>query len=153
MAFKPAKFVKLYATKVDMNWVVSGYDTFTLKDYIKSFGGKWQPKTKSWHLDDVLALQSIVNSLSEERHAQKVFEKSPEGHQAAIKALKEKDAQTFANALALKAQGDHTYHWICCDQCKVVDWSRQHTTCDVHAEDNGYFKNSFRVRGRLYTGD
>jgi len=35
----------------------------------------------------------------------------------------------------------------------VIDWARQHTSCDVHAVDYGHYKNTFSVRGRTYTGD
>ena len=41
------------------------------------------------------------------------------------------------------------YHWICCENCDVVDWSRGITCCRAHGSD-GY---SVRVYGRLYTGD
>lgn len=148
------KHVKLTITDVSMGFAVAGTDTFALKDHIKASGGKWQPGTKTWLVPSagLEPLQKAAQSLSDERtmsrksnrisaKVQREFEKTPEGQKE--KALKEK--QKVLRALTLKG----IYHWICCDQCTVLDWQRGYTSCQAHAIDG----NSFRVRGALYTGD
>lgn len=140
------KLVKLIANKVGSAWIVSGFDTFAVKETIKSLGGKWDPLAKTWSIvaEDISVLDAAAKELSETRVAAKKYAASPEGRAATYKAQ-------FEAALALKATG--AYHWICCDKCVVVDWGRQHTTCDACAVNCGPYKNSFRVRGMIYTGD
>ena len=148
------KFVSLNATKKDDAWVISGNDTFALKETIKSMGGKWDPTTKAWSViaDDLTTLSEAAKTLGESRAAEKKAAKeyalSPEGINARIEAEKAR----IAACLAEKARTG-AYHWICCDKCTVIDWIRQHTSCDACAVDCGLYKNTFRVRGRIYTGD
>ena len=80
--------------------------------------------------------------------AQRMFDATPEG-QAIIKANQK--AKVMA-ALAQKAETG-AYHWICCEHCEVIDWARQHTSCKPCGSFDGQSWNTFRVRGRLYTGD
>jgi len=147
------KHVKLTVTEVPTGFSVAGTDTFALKEQIKAAGGKWQSGTKTWLLPSagLEPLQKAVKTLSDERTTEKKaqrllakeqreFDKSPEGQVLKAQKAKEQVQQ------ALKTGA---YHWICCDQCKVLDWTSAHTSCQVHAVDG----NSFRVRGAVYTGD
>ena len=61
--------------------------------------------------------------------------KTPEGQAHAR-------AEARARVIAVRATVNGS--WICCDECCVMDWGRQHTSCAVH---------EFCVRGMCYTGD
>ena len=147
------KHVKLTITDVSMGFAVAGTDTFALKDHIKASGGKWQPGTKTWLVPSagLESLLKAVKTMSDERakekkakrllaKEQREFDNSLEGQ--ALKAQKAKDQ-------VLQALKTGAYNWICCDQCKVLDWNAAHTSCAAHAVDG----NAFRVRGAIYTGD
>ena len=157
------KHVKLYGTTVDNKLVLSGYDTFALKDAIKASGGKWAHASKTWVITDPTDLSSLISAakaLSTQRtqeakdkraaaKAQRAFDLTPEG-QASIQS---KAKALVLSALAEKAKGNMSYHWICCEHCIVIDWGRQHTSCKPCGSFDGQSLNTFRVRGRLYTGD
>jgi hypothetical protein len=163
MEFKQMKHIKLYGSTVDNKLVLCGYDTFALKDAIKASGGKWSSETKSWVITDptdLTPLNDATAALSELRaqeakdkraaeKAQRAFNLTPEG-QAIIKA---QEKAKVLSALAEKAKGNYSYHWICCEECVVIDWARQHTSCKPCGSFDGLSLNTFRVRGRLYTGD
>ena len=162
MEFKQMKHVKLYSSSIDNKLVLYGYDTFALKDAIKACGAKWHQESKTWVITDPTDLSpliSAVSALSEQRtqeakdkreaaKAQRAFDLTPEG-QAIIQS---KAKALVLSALAEKAKTG-AYHWICCEDCVVIDWSRQHTSCKPCGSFDGLSLNTFRVRGRLYTGD
>ena len=119
--------------------------TFHVKDELKTLGGRWNPLEGCWTLplssDTPEMRDNLTNMLKEKVVVQKKARAKTVTSEEMVKA-----------ALAQKAI-DGSYQWICCDQCKIIDWARQHTTCDAHAIDCGLWKNNFFVRGRLYTGD
>ena len=143
----------------DTHLIISG-DTFHLRNYLKEhLKAIWNNEKKFWIIPIGLDSASLRNELetkaasayraareaeAAERKKKRDFAKSPEGK----KAAEEEKRTFFLNALKMKAKTG-AYHWICCESCEVIDWRRQHTSCDVHAEDG----NTFRVRGALYTGD
>ena len=163
MEFKQVKHVKLYGSAVDNKLTLSGYDTFALKDAIKAVGGNWQKDTKTWVIvtpTDLSPLISAALSLSQLRDqeakdkriaakAKREFDATPEG-QAEIKAAAK---VLVLNALIAKNKGNHSYHWICCEHCIVIDWARQHTSCKPCGSFDGQSWNTFRVRGSIFTGD
>lgn len=155
------KFVKLSFTEVPAGYVVSGYDTFNLKDDIKAAGGKWNATSKAWTIpaDSLDTVRACGLRLSDQRAAERkeaaaalkakrAFDATPEGQALLKKAAKEKVLWALQQKKATGA-----YHWICCEECEVIDWSRQHTSCHPCGSGEGVFRNTFRVRGRLYTGD
>jgi hypothetical protein len=140
--------------------LISG-KTFHIKDILKSpsLQGQWDPRNNQWILPIEVdtkelrknlraAAKGAKEKLKEEQIAQKLFDASPEG----VAAKKAKDREIVKNCLEMK-KTTGAYHWICCEECEVVDWGRQHTYCDACADNNGFFKNGFSVRGRRYTGD
>ena len=150
--------------------LVIGGKTFYAKEAIKAVGGSWDPSTYSWNLPVHLDSTTLRNDLEakgkevyeEERKkkkeekqkekqrlvAQRIYDATPEG--IAQKKAKEKEA-VLAALEQNKKNG--AFHWICCEQCEVIDWGRKHTSCMACAEWNGQTWNSFRVRGSIFTGD
>ena len=140
----------LLFTVTAKNLVVTG-KTFPIKEQLKALGGIWN--SPCWLLplnaDAPLVRARLVENcrlaIKAEKEAAVVAEKarlayiySPEAVKAALKA---------------KEAGDYSLHWICCDQCKVLDWERQYTSCKPCGQDYGTHTESFFVRGRLRTGD
>ena len=128
----------------DKSLMISG-KTFDIKDIIKSHGGRWDSQ-KQWCVpiekDSPEFRASLLHNLSVVK-ARDAYSRSPEG----IAAAK-------ANERAIiKRLAERGSSWICCENCVVIDWVRQHTACDACAADCGPYKNSFRVRGMVYTGD
>jgi len=134
---------------IDKSLIISG-KTFAIKDAIKLSGGRWDSQKQSWSLpiekDSPDLRSSLLDQLSVAinkekalRACERAYNRSPEGIAAA-------KANERAIIKRLASQGSH---WICCENCTVIDWARKHTTCDNCAQDG----NSFRVRGILYTGD
>ena len=167
--------VKLYMVKsADGGMMINGPDTFALKEMIKRCGGKWYAKINTWEIpagcdiqplmDELLLLDETrlvaAAKLKAEKKAQRAFDKTPEGQallrvKAAEKAAaaKVEMREKVLRCLAEK-QATGAYHWICCEKCEVIDWGRQHTSCwDCGHDDGQGGRNTFRVRGRLYTGD
>jgi hypothetical protein len=155
------KYVSIYASETPSGVCVTGYDTYALKEHIKAAGGKWNAETKSWLVQkegvaDVLkAAQELSVTRDSEKKAarqaakeKRAFDLTPEGRAQAVKEAK---ARVLA-ALELK-KNTGAYHWICCEECEVIDWGRGHTSCKACAEGEGVYRNTFRVRGRIYTGD
>jgi len=149
-------FLKFSTT--DSHLIISG-NTFHLRNRLKELRALWNNQEKKWSLpikNDSASLRdelefAVATAVRIEREAerserkkQRDFANSPEGKKAAEKAKK----AFFLNALKMKAETG-AYHWICCESCEVIDWNRQFTSCDVHAEDG----NTFRVRGMIRTGD
>lgn len=140
----------LLFTTTTKNLVVTG-KTFPIKEKLKELGGVW--KSPAWHLplnaDSPLARAMLVEScrraIIAEKEAAAAVEKARMAYIYSPEAVKD--------ALKAKEAGDHTFHWICCDQCKVLDWFKQHTSCQACGHDNGMWKETFFVRGRLRTGD
>jgi hypothetical protein len=136
--------------------VVVGGSSFDFKEIIRCAGARWNPVIRAWvfHKSTVADITELispaVNDLAAFLAAEKIKQK------AAAKAHKkwlqtpEGQAHTVAAEKARVAlavsQGSS---WICCKECTVVDWVRQHTFCKACAEDG----NSFRVRGMIRTGD
>ena len=140
-------------TVVDTGVLISG-KTFNVKDRLKELGGRWNPQASSWSIPvaadspalredlEAVATQVAKQKKAEETAANKaarLYAASPEGKAAA--AAEEK--QRIKAAVAAGST------WICCENCEVVDWVRQHTNCRACAVDG----NTFRVRGNIYTGD
>lgn len=157
---------------------VTGYDTYELKEAIKSCGGKWEPFTRSWVVQahrSLAPLEAAMQALKDQRQAvaeakraaDEEFKKAAEalaGHalkkselkaaRAAAKLEKAKaaDKMRVKACLAEKAKTG-AYSWICCEKCEVVDWYKQHTYCWDCGSDKGLYRDCFRVRGSIYTGD
>ncbi len=137
--------------------IVSG-KTYTMKDTLKAKGARWSPRHTAWIFpgSDVDSIRSSLQPEIDARMAEQKREKAakrahklwlatPEG--MAHTAEQEKEKVRWA--LGQKASGNYSYHWICCEECEVVDWGRKTTYCLAHAEGG----NSFRICGGLYTGD
>lgn len=142
--------------------LVVGGKTFYAKDAIKSHGGKWDSQSSSWTIpldkdspEFRIALQLEANALEKaqkskerlERKALREYAASQEGIEAAAEVERKRVRWCF--------EQDKTgaYWWLCCAECKVIDWHKKHTSCVKCAEWDGYCWNSFRVNGSIFTGD
>ena len=67
-------------------------------------------------------------------------------------AESEEERERVKRAIQEKAKTG-AYWWICCEECRVIDWHKKHTSCSKCAEWDGYCWNSFRVNGSIFTGD
>ena len=142
-------FTLLFTTTAK-NLVVTG-KTFPIKEQLKELGGAW--KSPAWHLplnaDSPLTRARLVENcrlaIKAEKEAEKEAAKKRIAYLSSPEAVKD--------ALKAKEAGNHSLHWICCEQCVVIDWERQHTSCQACGHDNGMWKETFFVRGRLRTGD
>ena len=145
------KMPVLSFTVSDNQMMVSG-KTFHAKEALKAACAKWSSEKSSWILPMAAFTQDLKESLTQmvmdvvasEKAAAKTaakavvaYEASPEGRKARLLAALAQKAKTGA------------FCWICCEQCTVMDWQRQHTSCQVHSHDG----NTVRVRGAIYTGD
>ena len=147
----------LVFTKTDKNIMISG-KTFYAKEAIKSAGGKWDAAARCWTISTSVNSETLkeledaakegVKKEKEEKKAEAAFARSPEG----IAKRQEEERLKILDCLEQKKK-DGSFHWICCEQCVVVDWGRQHTSCKACADWSGQSWNSFCVRGRRYTGD
>jgi hypothetical protein len=162
----------------DSAHTITGNDTYELKEAIKSCGGKWTPLTRSWVVPahrSLVPLEAAIQKLKDQRIAEaeakqtadEEFKKAAEAlagralakaelkaKRAAAKLEKAKAAEKerVKACLAEKAKSG-AYHWICCEKCEVVDWYKQHTYCWDCGVDKGLYRDCFRVRGSIYTGD
>lgn len=145
--------------------------TFDVKETLKNLRASWDCERRVWSLpialDTDFLRRSLTDRAKEAADARRPAKKELSPLERAEKkeaAAKKKAARLYAAssegkkaalmaALAEKEKGNGAYHWICCDQCNVIDWARQHTSCEVHAIDCGLYKNTFSVRGMIYTGD
>ena len=150
----PAKIT--FYPKEDL--VIVAGKTFYVKEMLKKAGARWNPAGNFWTLTPACATQEFLAQLNEmvavsikaEKDAEvkkredaaalAAFHRTPEGKEQWWAEIQEKK-KTPAGAAA--------YHFICCKECEVIDWSRQHTSCKAC----GHGFNNFFVRGRLYTGD
>jgi hypothetical protein len=147
----------LVFSKTDKNIVISG-KTFYAKEAIKAVGGKWDTVTNSWTISsdvtpEVLkgiedAAKSAKKKEKDEKVAERAFAVSPEGRAMA----KEEERKKILACLEEKKKTG-AYNWICCENCVVINWERQHTSCMACAQWSGQSWNSFRVRGSIFTGD
>jgi len=145
----------LIAGSAEQGWSISGYDTYALKEHIKAAGGKWQAATKTWAIpakQDIEPFYATLKAVSDGRRAQRKIDADAEKERIRLANTPEAQKQRVLEALTIKAKTGQ-YYWICCEECVVIDWKRAHTTCDACAVDCGPWKNSFRVRGSIYTGD
>ena len=119
--------------------LVARGSTYDLKEQLKLYGGRWNPELRAWTLPAHLDIKATAASLNAVLEAEKLKKKLL----IAMSQTPEAKKAYVVEALAAGAS------WICCENCQVIDWKRQHTSCQAHAVDG----NSFRVRGGLYTGD
>ena len=143
------KMPSLSFTVVDTGVLVGG-KTFNVKDRLKEVGGRWNPQLSQWSIPvtaDSPVLRDELETLATQKKAEeaaankaaRLYAASPEGKAAAAAAEKRR----IKTAVAAGSS------WICCNDCQVIDWVRQHTSCQACAVDG----NSFRVRGNIRTGD
>jgi hypothetical protein len=157
---KTFPYIKLQiAGDAEQGWSIGGYDTYALKDHIKKAGGKWQPKTKTWSVpatataaSSMDAFYAELKSISENRRAERKVAAAAEKERVRLANTPEAKKQRVLDALAIKAKTGQ-YYWICCEECEVIDWHLAHTSCKACAVDCGLYKNTFRVRGAIFTGD
>jgi hypothetical protein len=139
------------------NMVVCG-KSFYVKERLKKAGARWNPAAGVWTLKAHFATKELLTELNAladsaikaqkdaEKKKQKeaielaAFYKTPEG-----KEKQWNDIQEIRKTPGCEA----AYQFICCKECEVIDWNRQHTSCDACGVDG----NTFFVRGRLRTGD
>lgn len=139
-----------------------GGKTFPIKENIKALGGVWDSSRSSWTLPASLDSEDLRSELRDhlkstltkerkqralERASQRAWERSPEGIAAAEKAERDRVAWAFK-----KKQTTGDYFWICCPECKVMDWAKMHTICHPCGEWDGQSLNAYRIRGSIYTG-
>lgn len=118
----------LYYKKTSEHLIIKGM-TFYGKDHLKAIGAKWDPVQLAW----ILPIHLDCSNLRKE--------------------LGEKVEKGRLNAALAEKADNGSYPWICCKECKVYDWKKQFTSCNVHSSGEGIGKVTFRVKGRLYTGD
>jgi len=127
--------------------------TFYIKDALKAFGATWNAKVKMWELpldlDSAELRTQLLKKTQENIQQERANKKAEEAARLAYKYSPE----FVKDALKAKAAGDYSYNWICCENCVVLDWGRQHTRCTGCGADYGTHIESFFVRGRLRTGD
>lgn len=137
-------------------YLAIGGKTFHAKEVIKSFGGKWDPAMNMWLVPADLDNETFRKTLQHKasiaentaklnekmkRAAARVIAKSPVG----IAEAKAKAKALIVECLEMKKKTG-AYSWICCEDCTVINWQRQTTSCTTC----GY---TFRARGMVYTGD
>jgi len=136
---------KLVFTQTDEGIVVTG-KTYDVKDVLKSAGASWEPISSGWIFRGKRDLEELLGSIREDVLAATLATKSrAQAEKDHRKWLKTPEGKKYLVQQALQ-QG---VYWICCEDCEVVDWSRQTTNCQKHSEGG----NAFRVRGCIYTGD
>lgn len=152
----------LIFSKTQASLVISG-KTFYAKEAIKAVGGKWDPSIYSWtlpvHIDSEMLRKDLLEKAGATEKAEKKEKKDAKAVARAYAISPEGIAEAKAAAKARilwaleQKKKDGSYHWICCEKCEVLDWARQHTSCQACAEWGGQSWNTFCVRGRRYTGD
>lgn len=133
--------------------IVTG-KTFPIKELLKALGGRWEQGR--WVLplnaDSPLTRARLVENCRLGLLAEKEAKEAEKAAQMARTAYLH-TPEFVKEALAAKAAGNCNFHWICCDQCVILNFSRQHTSCQACGHDNGMWKETFFVRGLLRTGD
>lgn len=145
------------------DYLLIGGKTFYIKESLRTLGAKWRKDSSSWALCIFFDSEELRNAmLKDVESAQKLERKkkrdeakvaraywaSPEGQAQAA----EDERQRVKYALDEKKKTG-AYWWICCEECRVIDWHKKHTSCRACAEWDGYCWNSFRVNGAIFTGD
>jgi hypothetical protein len=140
-----------------------GGNTFYIKDAIRVLGGRWRKELSCWSLpifldneelrevmqgDAEAACKAERKKRREEAKAARAYWASPEG----LARAEEEERARVRRALEQKKETG-AYWWVCCEECKVIDWHKKHTSCRACAEWDGYCWNSFRVNGSIFTGD
>jgi len=148
--------MRLLFGKNDTHLLIGG-KTFYIKTDIKKHGGTWSPKAKTWTLPLLLdtedfranlslALKEGIKKEKDDAAAAAAFDASPEGKKKQMEqVLALKNSTNFEVAM--------NYSFICCKDCKVLDWKRKTTTCEAHKVWTGQGYSSMFVNGRLRTGD
>lgn len=144
-------------TRESEQLVISG-KTFDIKDIIKEIGGRWDAARRVWTLPYTEEARAKLLAASAAAEDRLKAEKKEKKRKAAYRLTPEGQAEARAEArevvkrcLVEKAKTGQ-YFWICCEECEVIDWQRQHTSCRACAHWDGQSWNSFFVRGGLYTG-
>ena len=118
--------------------------TYDVKDVLKAAGASWMQRRWIFHdqhdieeisrriRDDVETATTNAATAAKEAKAYTKWLQTPEGKKYSVQQAVQQGVP-----------------WICCESCEVVDWKRQSTYCQKHAEGG----NGFRVRGNIYTGD
>jgi hypothetical protein len=138
--------------KTIQTYLAIGGKTFHAKEVIKRLGGKWDPVMNMWlvpaDLDNDTFRKSLQHKASIAENTAKLNEKMKRAAAKSPSGIAEANAK--AKALVLKClemkKKTGAYSWICCEDCIVIDWRRQTTSCTTC----GY---TFRARGMVYTGD
>lgn len=154
----------LVFSKTDKSIEITG-KTFYAKEAIKAAGGKWDAATQRWTLSanvdsEVLkGLEEVAKEGVEKEKEEKKKERQEAKAAAAYALTPEGMAKRMEEerlrimACLEQKKKDGSFHWICCEKCVVIDWGRQHTSCQACADWSGQSWNTFCVRGRRYTGD
>jgi hypothetical protein len=145
------------------DYLLIGGKTFYIKDALRTLGAKWRKDTSSWALCIFFDSEELRNAMlkdaesackaerkkrRDELKAARDYWASPEGQTRAA----EEERERVKRAIQEKAKTG-AYWWICCEECRVIDWHKKHTSCSKCAEWDGYCWNSFRVNGSIFTGD
>lgn len=131
--------------------------TFPIKEHLKALGGVWKapywvlplnadtPTNRSTLIETLK--ETLKNTIRAEKELRRSLRLAEEEYKNSVEgaAAAEQQYKTFLAEYRKQPES----HWICCDQCRVIDWARQHTVCEACAVDG----NSFRVRGSIRTGD
>lgn len=130
--------------------------TFYVKEELKKVGARWNVNT--WTIKAEVATEEFLAQLNAMAHdcitAEKAAEKKKRQDEVALAAFymtpegREKQWNDIQE-LRKTTVGAAMYQFICCKDCEVIDWARQHTNCNACGVDG----NTFFVRGRLRTGD
>jgi len=142
----------------DTNSIIITGKTFSIKDLLKTHGARWDAATGAWSLPIAkdtpefrAELSAAVTTAASAKKAEAAWLKSPEGIAATRAAAAEAEKARLLAALAQKvASGGLKYHWVCCAECKVIDWKSAMTHCRAHADAEG---NYTKKNGAIYTGD
>lgn len=137
-------------------YLVIGGKTFHAKEVIKSFGGKWDPIMNAWLMPSIHDNEEFRKTLqykaSVAENTAKLEEKmkraAARAHASTPAGIAEAAAKAKALVLECLEMKKKTgaYSWICCEDCVVIDWRRQTTSCNTCG-------HTFRARGMVYTGD
>ena len=145
------------------DYLLIGGKTFYIKESLRTLGAKWRKETSSRALcvffdseelrhamlrDVETAQKAERKKKRDEAKVARAYWASPEGQAQAA----EEERQRVKYALEQKKKTG-AYWWICCEECRVIDWHRKHTSCSKCAEWDGFCWNSFRVNGSIYTND
>jgi hypothetical protein len=140
----------LHFTTTAAALIVTG-KTFPIKTQLKALGGIWN--TPRWILPLSVDSPLLRANLVEECRVALIAEKAAAAAAEKARLAYKYSPEFIADALKAKADGESTYNWICCANCVVLDWERQHTRCTSCGADYGTHIESFFVKGRLRTGD